>query len=396
MEGTVIKGRYRVKTKICSGSYGDIYNGEDIISGKLVALKLEDANTGRFTVRHEATILKVLQDCNCVPRLFLSGRVKEGNFLIIQLLGKSLHELRQYQPKSRFSVATSMRLAIQMLRAIELVHSFGFVHRDIKPANFVMGLNASKERCFIIDFGLSRSYLADDGQHAKERADAGFRGTARYASLNAHAYKDLSRRDDLMSWLYSVIELLVGSLPWKNLKDKLDIKSAKMQYDNKSLVRGLPEEFQTIFEYIKSLRFSDSPDYAKIENILYDIYVREGYPPEVPYDWDLTTVAQGESHLSYGLVKMRILEESSARSTEFDSISEENCSALSASSLSPKASSAPLDLSQTGSSSNAECLVVGFLLLLCAPFMNNGFLFYGLFGFYLNSTSSIFFPFFSL
>ena len=51
-------------------------------------------------------------------------------------------------------------------------------------------------------------------------SQSGFRGTARYASINAHLAKDLARRDDLWSLLYMLIEFATGILPWRRIKDK--------------------------------------------------------------------------------------------------------------------------------------------------------------------------------
>ena len=42
-----------------------------------------------------------------------------------------------------------------------------------------------------------------------------FRGSTTYASPAAHSGRDASRRDDLWSWIYSVSELVVGTLPWR-------------------------------------------------------------------------------------------------------------------------------------------------------------------------------------
>ena len=43
------------------------------------------------------------------------------------------------------------------------------------------------------------------------RENCQFRGTSTYASINAHLKLDLSRRDDLWSWLYIIIELIEGT-----------------------------------------------------------------------------------------------------------------------------------------------------------------------------------------
>jgi hypothetical protein len=45
-------------------------------------------------------------------------------------------------------------------------------------------------------------------------------GTALFASINAHRGQDLSRRDDIESLVYTLIYLVTGSLPWKNINIK--------------------------------------------------------------------------------------------------------------------------------------------------------------------------------
>lgn len=37
--------------------------------------------------------------------------------------------------QGRFSMATSMRLGLQMLDSIKHIHEMGFLHRDIKPVH---------------------------------------------------------------------------------------------------------------------------------------------------------------------------------------------------------------------------------------------------------------------
>ncbi|GFH32519.1 protein kinase domain-containing protein, partial [Haematococcus lacustris] len=90
---------------------------------------------------------------------------------------------------------------------------------QVKPANFAQVPGTAEEDGIgdwrLLDFGLARRYVDDAGVPLAEREDAAFRGSTTYASVHAHAHGDLSRRDDLWSWLYLVAELIEGTLPWR-------------------------------------------------------------------------------------------------------------------------------------------------------------------------------------
>jgi serine/threonine protein kinase len=121
-------------------------------------------------------------------------------------------EARKLQPSARFDLPELRTIALSTLVAIESVHQAGFVHRDIKPANFAL---SSASEWTIIDFGLARQIINDDGTVMPERTTQGFRGSTVYASVAAHAGKDVGRKDDLWSWVYVLAELIDGSLPWR-------------------------------------------------------------------------------------------------------------------------------------------------------------------------------------
>lgn len=45
------------------------------------------------------------------------------------------------------------------------------------------------------------------------------------------------------------------------------------------LCKGLPLEFVTYFQYCRSLRFDDKPDYSYLRKLIRDLFAREGKPP---------------------------------------------------------------------------------------------------------------------
>ena len=84
----------------------------------------------------------------------------------------------------------------QILKGIEAIHDVGFLHRDIKPSNFAVGrTSATMRHIFMLDFGLARQYTNAQGEVRPPRGAAGFRGTVRYASINAHKNKEMGKEE---------------------------------------------------------------------------------------------------------------------------------------------------------------------------------------------------------
>ena len=78
-------------------------------------------------------------DSPYVARFIGCGRQDDFNYLVMELFGKSISDLRRKRPDHTFSVATTSLLAHQMLDAIESVHEHGYLHRDIKPVSPILG-----------------------------------------------------------------------------------------------------------------------------------------------------------------------------------------------------------------------------------------------------------------
>jgi len=144
----------------------------------------------------------------------------------------------------------------------------------------------NKRKFYIIDFGLARKFRRDNGQIIPARTNPGFKGTARYASIHSHNNEDLSRRDDLWSVFYIIIEMLQGALPWGKLKEKDEIKQMKFTHSPEELVKDLPVEFENFINHLQGLDFSDEPDYAYLRGLLKGLYVSNGGKVDSPYPWE--------------------------------------------------------------------------------------------------------------
>ena len=85
-----------------------------------------------------------------VCRFIGCGRNDRFNYVVMQLQGRNLAELRRAQPRGAFSLSTSLRLGLQILKAIESIHEVGFLHRDIKPVS--LGFSPQVFNYFLISY----------------------------------------------------------------------------------------------------------------------------------------------------------------------------------------------------------------------------------------------------
>ncbi|CAG2215256.1 TTBK [Mytilus edulis] len=285
--GVVIKERWKVTKKIGGGGFGEIYEGTDLITKESVALKLESSQQAKQVLKMEVAVLKKLQGRDHVCRFIGCGRNDKYNYVVMTLQGKNLAELRRSQSRGCFSLSTTLRLGAQMLKAIESIHEVGFLHRDVKPSNFAMGrLQKDCKKVFMLDFGLARQYTTATGEVRPPRTAAGFRGTVRYASVNAHKNKEMGRHDDLWSLFYMLVEFLSGQLPWRKIKDKEQVGIMKDKYDHSSLLKNMPNEFATFLEHICKLEYFDKPDYQMLHTLLDQCIKRKGIKESDAYDWE--------------------------------------------------------------------------------------------------------------
>ena len=274
------------------GGFGQLYLGRNIHENNFIAIKVEEQSP-RSRLAYEFQILKEISEGDGIPKVYKLHRGKKHNYLIMQLLGKSLDKLF-VDMKKKFSIKTVCMLAYQMVQRVEYVHSRGYIHRDIKPGNFLMGKNLDNKKLFIIDFGLSKKYIdKNTGKHIIYKEGKGLTGTARYVSLNTHYGIEQSRRDDIEGIAYNLIYFAKGKLPWQGVKTKnkkekhKKIMELKEEYNPDKLCEGLPEEFPTLLKYARKLDFEEKPDYKNIKIMFKQLISANKQQMDWKFDWDL-------------------------------------------------------------------------------------------------------------
>ncbi|VDQ04324.1 unnamed protein product, partial [Trichobilharzia regenti] len=317
-------GNYDSKKRICmsckcelSQGVNDKSNGVSSDSGICsvndaydyrVAIKAESNRQARQVLRMEVAVLRRLQGKPNICRLFGCGKNAKFNYMVMTLQGKNLSEIRRTLPGAVFSLGTAFRLIKQCITALQTLHDAGFLHRDVKPSNFAIQRGKPKDNASqriqvtLLDFGLARPYTINGpGSEVRNaRQIAGFRGTVRYASINAHSHQDLARRDDLWSLVYMFIEFICGQLPWRRIRDKELVGQMKMALNHKELAikSGLPVNIVTTWiTHVEQLEYKSMPNYSLLISCLDEWLSQHKIQESDLYDWEISDHNLINNHL---------------------------------------------------------------------------------------------------
>ena len=271
----IIVGKtYRLIKKIGEGSFGKIFLARHKETNQEVAIKLVK-QSGSNEENNELMIYSKIKDVKYIPSLYASGTEGQFNYLVMELLEQNLEELLASYGKTLL-LPVVIHLGLQMLKIIEAIHLKGILHRDIKPANFLLKTNAQNiSELYLIDFGLSTSFLDEKNKHIQMKTNERLIGTPRYMSVNTQQNITPSRRDDLESLGYILIYLHKGELPWQARNER--VEQAQQQQDKSFALKQafgwtynntIIGEFILFIQYCRNLKFTDEPNYEYLRNIL--------------------------------------------------------------------------------------------------------------------------------
>jgi TolB-like protein len=199
---------YEIQEHLGRGGMGEVWAARDLRLGRRVALKR--IRTGALDERMRKRLWREARSAAAVnhPNVCQVYDVveEEGElFLAMELLqGESLAQRMAAGP---LPAAEAVRIAGEMLRALEAVHGAGLVHRDLKPANIVLTPHGVK----LLDFGLSRTPptgdTMDDSGITREGQAV---GTPRYMSPEQWAGEGIGPESDTFAAGAILYEMLSG------------------------------------------------------------------------------------------------------------------------------------------------------------------------------------------
>nr|XP_023681138.1 serine/threonine-protein kinase VRK1 isoform X2 [Paramormyrops kingsleyae] len=292
-----VKKSWMLGTPIGQGGFGMLYlagegDGKAVGADAGYVIKVEPSENGplfselKFYMRAakpdliqgwmKAHKLKYLG----VPRYWGSGLHQKGTkryrFMVMDRFGMDLQKIFEERGK-KFPRKLVLQLGLRLIDILEYIHEHEYVHADIKASNLLVS-HKNPNQVYLVDYGLAYRY-SPEGVPKEYKADPKrcHDGTIEFTSIDAHNGASPSRRGDLEILAYCMVQWLSGRLPWEdNLKDPLYVQNSKMKYrDNiRELMSkcfpsdGVPDEMVKFMEEVKSLGYTDKPNYQKFRSIL--------------------------------------------------------------------------------------------------------------------------------
>ncbi|KAM5572055.1 hypothetical protein ABKV19_012230 [Rosa sericea] len=262
--------------KFASGRHSRIYRG--VYKHKDVAIKLisqpeEDADLAvllenQFT--SEVALLFRLQHPNILT--FVGACKKPPVFCIITeyLSGGSLRKYLHQQEPHSLPLSLVLKLALDIARGMQYLHSQGILHRDLKSENLLLGEDMSVK---VADFGIS--CLESQCGSAK-----GFTGTYRWMAPEMIKEKHHTKKVDVYSFGIVLWELLTALTPFDNMTPEQAAFAVSQKNARPPLPPTCPAAFSSLINRCWSSRPEKRPHFDEI------VYILEGYAESLEQDPD--------------------------------------------------------------------------------------------------------------
>ena len=237
----LLLNRYILTRHLASGGMADVYEAEDKVINKVVAIKFLkecyiDKDDAVEQFKNEARFTAMFNHPH-IMKIYNVGEYEHIPYVSYELLkGKTLKEVLDNRGKLSFD--ESINYMLQLLEAINNMHEKEILHNDIKPDNIFLLIDGNIK---VFDLGIAT--------HTFDRQQKEIFGSLNYFAPEVLQNKKYSVQSDIYSTGIMLFEFLTGRVPFFGDSIKEIIS------------KHMSEEVPSIKKYI-SLPNADDLDYV--------------------------------------------------------------------------------------------------------------------------------------
>jgi serine/threonine protein kinase len=255
---------YRVDAPVAESGMASIFRATDLRDGSTVALKIPHAAMESDPIffdrfRREDEIGATMDHPN-VMRTFPAEQRSRVYMVMEWVPGRLLRSI--LVEEGRLPQERAIAITLQILGALEYIHSRGVVHRDLKPENIMVD---EQDRVKLIDFGIASR------EGSRRLTYTGFSqtlGTPDYISPEQVKGKRGDQRSDIYATGVMLYEMLAGRTPFSGpsplaiMNDRLINHPFPPREANPEIPLQLQEVIYRALERDPRNRYPDAHEFA--------------------------------------------------------------------------------------------------------------------------------------
>lgn len=282
MIGKLLNERYKIKKQIGSGGMALVYEAQDILLDRKVAIKMlrpefvsDEDFINKF--RHEAKAVARITHPNVVS-IYDIVESEDSLYLVMEFIeGKDLKSV--IKERGKLSIVEALDIANQVTAGVEVAHNNNIIHCDIKPQNILLTDN---NQIKVTDFGIARAVTTS----TMTITDT-IMGSAHYFSPEQAQGKEINTYSDIYSLGVVLYEMITGKVPFKG-ESPISVALKHIQNEPeevKSIMPSIPQQVNDLI--MKTLskepedRFSSTSELREeLVNTLKNIETEEEFSGE--------------------------------------------------------------------------------------------------------------------
>jgi serine/threonine protein kinase len=243
---SILDGKYTLLRELGRGGTGTVYEAENLVVGKKVAIKLmsgvfaERDSRARFLA--EARAAARISHANVVDIHDLGVAPNGVPYVVMELLrGETLQDV--IETRGPLAPAFACELSLQVLAGLSAAHAQGIVHGALKPANVLMTHpRPDRPLVKVLDFAVA------SGMEAPRQVDPVVTGTPMYMAPEQVTGEPVDFRTDVYQACAMLFAMLAGGDPFEanTARDVMKLVAKGRCKDLRALVPELPAELLQI------------------------------------------------------------------------------------------------------------------------------------------------------